>query len=47
MSNQPPTPVTLEKAWHSLMTTIGVRNAADAQANQTAIRGILRVIRRR
>ena len=48
MSNNPaPLPVTLEKAWHSLMTTIGFRNAEDARQQQIAIRGILRVMRRK
>lgn len=48
MSQNPtPVPVTLEKAWHSLMTTIGFKNAGDARQQQIAIRGILRVMRRK
>ena len=48
MSDNPsPLPVTLEKAWHSLMTTIAIRNAGDATQQQIAIRGILRVMGRK
>lgn len=47
MSEPAPFPVTIEKAWHSLMTTIGVRNATDASQQQIAIRGILNVMRRK
>ena len=48
MSNNPaPVPITLERAWHSLMTTIGIRNAGDAQQQQIAIRGLLKVMGRK
>jgi hypothetical protein len=40
-------PVTIEKAWHNLMTTIGVKNQEAARQQQIAIRGILQVMRRR
>jgi len=47
MSQPTPFPVTIEKAWRQLITTIGVRNANDATQQQIAVRGILNVMRRK